>query len=88
MTNSESTEQKRKVKFEGSEYYMDSLPEQLKQLLAGINAADLQTKMYQDTLKLIALGKLKLVQDLKKGLADIDPISTNWVLFLFFLKFL
>ena len=77
MTNSESTEQKRKVKFEGSEYYMDSLPEQLKQLLAGINAADLQTKMYQDTLKLIALGKLKLVQDLKKGLADIDPISTN-----------
>ena len=77
MTNSESTEQKRKVKFEGSEYYMDSLPEQLKQLLAGINAADLQTKMYQDTLKLIALGKLKLIQDLKKGLADIDPISTN-----------
>ena len=77
MTNSESTEQKRKVKFEGSEYYMDSLPEQLKQLLAGINAADLQTKMYQDTLKLIALGKLKLVQDLKKGLADIDPINTN-----------
>ena len=48
MTNSESPEQKRKVKFEGSEYYMDSLPEPVKQLVAGINAADLQTKMYQD----------------------------------------
>ncbi len=77
MTNSESTESKRKLKFEGLEYYMDSLPEQLKQLVAGINAADLQTKMYQDTLKLIAVGKLKLVQDLKKGLEDIDPIDAN-----------
>jgi len=76
MTNSESAESKRKLKFEGSEYYMDSLPEQIKQLVAGINAADLQTKMYQDTLKLIAVGKSKLVQDLKKGLEDIDPINT------------
>ena len=77
MTNSESPEQKRKVKFEGSEYYMDSLPEPVKQLVAGINAADLQTKMYQDTLKLIAVGKSKLVEELKKGLEDIDPIDAN-----------
>ncbi len=77
MTNSESTDQKRKLKFEGSEYYLDSLPEPVKQLVAGINAADLQTKMYQDTLKLIAVGKTKLLQDLKKGLEDIDPINTN-----------
>ena len=77
MTNSESADSKRKLKFEGSEYYMDSLPEQLKQLVAGINAADLQTKMYQDTLKLIAVGKSKLVEELKKGLEDIDPIHTN-----------
>ena len=77
MTNSESTETKRKLKFEGSEYYLDSLPEAVKQLVAGINAADLQTKMYQDTLKLIAVGKTKLLQDLKKGLEDIDPINTN-----------
>ena len=77
MTNSETAESKRKLKFEGSEYYMDSLPEQLRQLVAGINAADLQTKMYQDTLKLIAVGKSKLVEELKKGLEDIDPIDAN-----------
>ena len=77
MTNSESIETKRKLKFEGSEYDMDSLPDPVKQLVAGINAADLQTKMYQDTLKLIAVGKTKLLQDLKKGLEDIDPINTN-----------
>ena len=77
MTNSESNEPKRKLKIEGSEYYMDSLTEQVKQLVAGINAADLQTKMYQDTLKLIAVGKSKLVQDLKKGLEAIDPIDAD-----------
>ena len=77
MTDSGSTEQKRKLKFEGSEYYMDSLPEQVKQLVAGINAADLQTKMYQDTIKLIAVGKSKLVEELKKGLKDIDPINVS-----------
>ena len=77
MTDSGTTKQKKKLKFEGSEYYMDSLPDPVKQLVAGINAADLQTKMYQDTLKLIAVGKSKLLQDLKKGLEDIDPIDTN-----------
>ena len=77
MTNSESTEPKRKLKFEGSEYYLDTLPDEVKQLVAGINAADLQTKMYQDTLKLIAVGKSKLVEELKKGLEDIDPIDAN-----------
>ena len=77
MTDSSTTEAKRKLKFEGSQYDMDSLPDPVKQLVAGINAADLQTKMYQDTLKLIAVGKTKLLQDLKKGLEDIDPIDAN-----------
>ena len=77
MAVSETSESNRKLKFEGSEYYMDSLPEPVKQLVAGINAADLQTKMYQDTLKLIAVGKSKLVEELKKGLKDIDPIDSN-----------
>ena len=35
------------------------------------------TKMYQDTLKLIATGKSKLIEELKKGLKDIDPIDSN-----------
>ena len=77
MTNSGSNETKRKLKFEGSEYYMDSLPDQVKQLVTGINAADSQTKMFQDTLKLIAIGKSKLLEELKKGLEDIDPIDSN-----------
>ena len=50
MTNSDSNEPKRKLKFEGSEYYLDALPEEVKQLISGINAADVQTIKYQDNL--------------------------------------
>ena len=74
MSNSDLNEPKRKLRFEGSEYYLDSLPDEVKQLVTGINAADIQTKMYQDTLKLISVGKSKLVEGLKKKLENIDPI--------------
>ena len=74
MSNSDLKESQRKLKFEGSEYYIDSLPDEVKQLIAGINAADIQTKMYKDTLKLISVGKSKLVEELKKNLENIDPI--------------
>ena len=75
MTNSDSKKESRKLKFEDSEYLIDSLPEEVKQLIAGINAADSQTKMYKDTLKLISLGKSKLVEELRKNLENIDPID-------------
>ena len=74
MSNSDLNEPKRKLRFEGSEYYLDSLPDEVKQLITGINAADIQTKMYKDTLKLISVGKSKLVEELKKKLENIDPI--------------
>ena len=75
MTNSDSKKESRKLKFEDSEYLIDSLPEEVKQLITGINAADSQTKMYKDTLKLISLGKSKLVEELRKNLENIDPID-------------
>ena len=49
-----------------SHYFSTFFKSHIKQLVAGINATNLQTKIYQDTLKLIAVGKSKLVQELKK----------------------
>ena len=66
---------KQKLKFDDSEYFLDDLPEEGKQILMGLSTADAQTKMYQDTLKLIALGKNKMVQDLKLILDKIEPIQ-------------
>ena len=66
---------KQKLKFDDSEYFLDDLPKEAKQLVMGLRTADAQTKMYQDTLKLIALGKNKMVQDLKMILDKIEPIQ-------------
>ena len=68
---------KQKLKFDDSEYFLDDLPKEAKQLVIGLRTADVQTKMYEDTLKLIAVGKRKMVEDLKKILADIEPITNG-----------
>ena len=68
---------KQKLKFDDSEYFLDDLPKDAKQLVIGLRTADAQTKMYEDTLKLIALGKNKMVEDLKIILDKIDPIDNG-----------
>ena len=70
-------ESKQKLKFDDSEYFLDDLPKEAKQLVIGLRTADAQTKMYEDTLKLIALGKNKMVEDLKIILDKIDPIDNG-----------
>ena len=66
---------KQKLKFDDSEYFIDDLPKEAKQLVMGLRTADAQTRMYEDTLKLIALGKNKMIQDLKMILDKIEPIQ-------------
>ena len=66
---------KKKLKFNDSEYFLDDLPKEATQLVMGLRTADAQTKMYEDTLKLIAVGKNKMVEDLKMILDKIEPIK-------------
>ena len=66
---------KQKLKFDNSEYFLDDLPEEAKQLVMGLRTADAQTKMYEDTLKLIAVGKNKMIEDLKIILDKLQPIE-------------
>ena len=68
---------KQKLKFDDSEYFIDDLPKEAKQLVMGLRTADAQTKMYEDTIKLIALGKNKMVADLKMILDKIQPIENG-----------
>ena len=68
---------KQKLKFDDSEYFLDDLPKEARQLVIGLRTADAQTKMYEDTLKLIALGKNKMVEDLKIILDKMEPIKND-----------
>jgi len=75
MTETNDGANKQKLKFDNSEYFLDDLPEEAKQILMGLRTAEAQTKMYEDTLKLIAMGKNKMVGDLKIILDKIEPIK-------------
>ena len=68
---------KQKLKFDNSEYFFDDLPKEAKQLVMGLRTADAQTKMYEDTIKLIAVGKNKMIADLKMILDKIEPIDNG-----------
>ena len=71
------TKNQQKLKFDNSEYLIDDLPKEAKQLVMGLRTADAQTKMYEDTLKLIAVGKNKMIADLKMILDKIEPIDNG-----------
>ena len=75
MEETKDRANKQKLKFDDSEYFLDDLPKEAKQLVVGLRTADAQTKMYEDTLKLIAFGKNKMVEELKVILDKIQPIE-------------
>ena len=77
MENQNQNQSENKLKIDDKEYLIDSLPDKAKQLIAGLRTSDVQTNMYQDTLKLIAISKNKMIEDLKLILKDIEPISGN-----------
>jgi len=75
MENQEGNSKKGKIKFEDKEYDLDTLPQEGKDLVNGLKAAEAQLRMYQDTLKLISISKAKMIGDLKKILENIEPTS-------------
>ena len=75
MENQNQNQPENKLKIDDKEYLIESLPDEAKQLIAGLRTSDVQTNMFQDTLKLIAISKTKMVEDLKIILKDIEPIS-------------
>ena len=63
------------LNIDNAEYYIDSLPEEGKGLVNGLRTADAQLKMYEDTLKIINLGRMKMLEDLKKIVENIEPLK-------------
>lgn len=75
MENQNQNQPENKLKIDDKEYLIESLPDEAKQIIAGLRTSDVQTNMFQDTLKLIAISKAKMVEDLKIILKDIEPIT-------------
>ena len=63
------------LEFDGKKYDINLLPDEVKDLLKGLQVADTQIRMHKDTLRLLDLGRNSLGAQLKQKLQNISPIE-------------
>ena len=71
MTTKDLNNKKAVLTFEGKEYIMEDMSDDIKEIIKLLQIADVQLKMHEDTLKLLSICKNSLVNDLRKKLEDI-----------------
>ena len=58
--------------FEGKKYNINDLSTDTKEIIKGLQIAETQLKMYEDTLKLLSIGRNSLAQQLREKLKNYD----------------
>ena len=75
MPNTPSNEKEAILTFEDKKYDIKNLPQEVQELIKGMQVADAQLRMHEDTLKVLAVGRQHLIMQLKTKLEVIDPIN-------------
>tara|TARA_Y100000589_G_scaffold46580_1_gene39123 strand:+ start:5813 stop:6052 length:240 start_codon:yes stop_codon:yes gene_type:complete len=73
-TSATSPEQNPVLTFEGKRYDLNALPDDLKELVRGMQVADAQLRMHEDTLKVLAVGRQSMAMQLNDRLKDVTPL--------------
>ena len=60
--------------FEGKRYDLNSLPDDIKELVRGMQVADAQLRMHEDTLKVLAIGRQSMAMQLNERLKEVAPL--------------
>ena len=60
--------------FEGKRYDLNTLPDELKELVRGMQVAYAQLRMHEDTLKVLAVGRQSLASQLNERLKSVTPM--------------
>ena len=58
--------------FEGKKYYINELSKDIKESIKGLQIAETQLKMYEDTLKLLSISRNSLANQLRDKLKNLD----------------
>ena len=74
MTDSADNNPNPVLTFEGKRYDLNTLPDELKELVRGMQVADAQLRMHEDTLKLLAVGRQSLAMQLNEKLKTVTPL--------------
>ena len=60
--------------FEDKKYDIKNLPKETQEIIKGLQVADAQLRIHEDTLKVLAVGRQHLFMQLKSKLESINPI--------------
>ena len=78
MTSSSvSQDQNPILTFEGIRYDLNKLPDELKELVRGMQVADAQLRMHEDTLKVLAVGRQSMAMQLNDRLKEVSPLPES-----------
>ncbi len=69
------TQQPPVLTFEGKRYDLNNLPDEVKELVRGMQVADAQLRMHEDTLKVLAVGRQSMALQLNERLKSIEPMA-------------
>ena len=58
--------------FEGKKYYINELSNDIKESIKGLQIAETQLKMHEDTLKLLSISRNSLANQLREKLKKLD----------------
>ena len=75
MSNTAPNEREAILTFEDKKYDLKNLPKDIQELVRGMQVADAQLRMHEDTLKVLAVGRQHLAMQLKAKLEKINPIN-------------
>ena len=75
MSDSSPIEREAILTFEDKKYNIKDLPKEIRELVKGMQVADAQLRMHEDTLKVLAVGRQHLAMQLKAKLESINPIN-------------
>ena len=75
MSKTTSNEREAILTFEDKKYDIKNMPKEVQELIKGMQVADAQLRMHEDTLKVLAVGRQHLAMQLKAKLETINPIN-------------
>ena len=75
MGQTPSNEKEAILTFEDKKYDLKNLPKDVQELVKGMQVADAQLRMHEDTLKVLAVGRQHLAMQLKSKLEPITPLN-------------
>ena len=58
--------------FEGKKYFINELSKEIKESIKGLQIAETQLKMHEDTLKLLSIGRNSLANQLREKLKNLE----------------